>query len=329
MKKLGVAVIGIGFWGRNHVRNLEEMDETELLAVCDINSERAKAAAEQFHIDAYTDSRKLLKRRDIEAVTICAWSTKLASEALRALKAGKHVLVEKPMANNVQQARTLVDLAQRKERTLMVGFLERFNPGVQHIKEAIKKREIGTIVCATARRVSRWPVRIGDVGVIKDIAIHDIDIMRYLFNEDPVAVYAKAGALKHEFEDYAQIMLAFNEGKTAFIEANWLTPYKIRRLIVTGSEAIMTVNYLTQEVTVETAGQTLTPRHDQAEPLKLELQHFSNCVLGNKQPLVTGKDGLKALQIAEAALESAEKCKIIELKNNHSTETSSRPFSLG
>jgi len=315
MKKLGVAVIGTGFWGRNHARNFKEIDETELLAVCDINPERAKAVAEQFDVDAYTDSRKLLKRRDIEAVAICTWSTKLAFEALRALKAGKHVLLEKPMARTTREARKILELARTKERILMVGFLMRFIPGVQRIREAVNNQEIGSIVCATARRVSQWPERIGDVGVIKDLAIHDIDIMRNLFAEDPVAVYAKAGSLKHrKFEDYAQIMLAFNEGKTAFIEANWLTPYKIRRLIVTGSEAIMTVDYLTQEVTIETAGQTLTPRYDWAEPLKLELQHFSNCVLRNKQPTITGKDGLKALQIAEAALKSAEKCKIIKLK---------------
>lgn len=315
MKKLGVAVIGTGFWGRNHARNFKEIDETELLAVCDINPERAKAVAEQFDVDAYTDSRKLLKRRDIEAVAICTWSTKLAFEALKALKAGKHVLLEKPMARTTREAKKILELARTRERILMVGFLMRFIPGVQRIREAVNKQEIGSIVCASARRVSQWPERMGDVGVIKDLAIHDIDIMRNLFAEDPVAVYAKAGSLKHrKFEDYAQIMLAFNEGKTAFIEANWLTPYKIRRLIVTGSEAIMTVDYLTQEVTIETAGQTLTPRYDWAEPLKLELQHFSNCVLRNKQPTITGKDGLKALQIAEAALESAEKCKIIKLK---------------
>jgi UDP-N-acetylglucosamine 3-dehydrogenase len=314
MKKLGVAVIGAGFWGRNHARNFREIDETELLAVCDINSERAKAVAEQFHVDAYTDSRKLLRRRDVEAVTICTWSTELAHETLKALKAGKHVLVEKPMARTAREARKIVELAQRKERILMVGFLMRFIPGVQRIKEAVNRREIGSIVCATAKRVSQWPVRIGDVGVIKDLAIHDIDIMRDLFAEDPVAVYAKAGALKHKFEDYAQIMLTFNEGKTAFIEANWLTPYKIRKLIVTGSEAIMTVDYLTQEVTIETAGQTLTPRYEWVEPLKLELQHFTNCVLKNKQPAITGEDGLRALRIAEAALKSAKKCTRIKLK---------------
>lgn len=328
MKEIGVAIIGTGFWGRNHARNFNELDETELLAVCDINAERAKTVAAQFSVDAYTDSRELLKRRDIEAVAVCTWSTKLAFEALRALKAGKHVLLEKPMARTTREAKRIVELAQRKERILMIGFLMRFIPGVQRIREAVNRREIGSIVCATARRVSQWPERIGDVGVIKDLAIHDIDIMRNLFGKDPVAVYAKAGSLKHsKFEDYAQIMLAFDEGRTAFIEANWLTPYKIRKLMVTGSEAIMTVDYLTQEVTIETAGQTVTPRYDWAEPLKLELQHFANCVLRNKQPIITGMDGLKALRIAEAALKSAEKGRIVKLKDSLTRNSTS--FSLG
>jgi len=319
MKKLGVAVLGVGFWGRNHARVLNELPNTELLAVCDMDSTRAQTVAEKFGVEAYTNSKQLLKRKDVEAVSICTWSTNLAVETARALKAEKHVLVEKPMASTLRQAKKILDLARRKERHLMVGFLERFNPGVQRFKVALEKGEIGDLVSATARRVTKWPERIGDVGVVKDTAIHDIDIMRYLFGEDPVAVYAMAGNLKHaRFEDYAQIMLSFRGGKTAFIEANWLTPYKIRSLIATGSEAIMSLNYLTQEITIETAGQTLTPRYEWEEPLKLELQHFANCVLNNEEPLVTSVDGLKALVIAEAALKSASKCTTIKLKGMQS-----------
>ena len=315
MKKLGVAVIGVGFWGRNHARILNELPNTELVAICDVIPERAQTVAEKFDVDAYTNSGKLLKRRDVEAVSICTWSTNLAIEAVRVLKAEKHVFVEKPMASTFRQAKKIVDLAGRRERHLMVGFVERFNPGVQRVKTALEKGEIGAFVSATARRVSQWPERVGDVGVVKDTAIHDIDIMRYIFGEDPVAVYAKAGNLRHaRFEDYAQIMLTFRGGKTAFIEANWLTPYKIRSLIVTGSEAIMSLNYLTQKIRIETAEQTFTPQHEWEEPLKLELQHFASCVLNDKEPLVTGVDGLKALLIAEAALKSAAKCKTIKLK---------------
>ena len=315
MKKLGVAVIGTGFWGRNQARVFSELSETQLVAVCDVNPERAKAVADQFGVEGYTDSRRLLRRRDVEAVTICTWSTNLAVEATRALKAGKHVLIEKPMASSSQQAKRIMDLAEKKERHVMVGYLMRFIPGVQRIKDAIEKGEIGTIVCATARRVSQWPERIGDIGVVKDLAIHDIDIIRYLFAEEPLAVYAMAGHLRHKtFEDYTQIILTFDAGKTAFIEANWLTPYKIRNLIVTGSEAIVSLDYLTQEITIETAGQTLKPQYEWKEPLKLELQHFANCILKGAEPLVTGVDGLKALLIAEAALKSAAKCRVIKLR---------------
>jgi UDP-N-acetylglucosamine 3-dehydrogenase len=197
----------------------------------------------------------------------------------------------------------------------MVGFLMRFIPGVQRIKQASEKGEIGTLVYATARRVSEWPERIGDVGVVKDLAIHDIDIARYLFNDDPVEIYAKLGNLRHKkFEDHAQILLTFKGEKTAFIEANWLTPYKIRKLTVTGSEAIMTLDYITQEITIETAGQTVAPRYEVKEPLKLELQHFANAVTNNEETMISGMDGLKALQIAEAALKSARRKTAVKLK---------------
>lgn len=315
MKKLGVAVIGTGFWGRNHARVFKELEETELLAVCDINAERTKAVAERFDVKAYTNAGKLLKRKDVEAVSICTWSTSLAKEALKALKAGKHVLVEKPMATNTRQAEKLLETAEKGGLCLTVGFLMRFIPGIQHVKEAIENKTIGNLVCATAKRVSQWPERIGDVGVVKDMAIHDIDTMRYLFNEDPTAVYAKTGSMKHKkFEDYAQIMLTFEGGKSAFIESNWLTPYKTRTLTVTGSKAIMKLDYITQELMIEDAKETVQPRYPWQEPLKLELQHFANCVLKKEKPLITGVDGLKALQIAEAAVKSSAKGKVIKLK---------------
>ena len=315
MKKLGVAVIGTGFWGRNHARVFKELEQTELLAVCDVNAERAKNVAKQFGVKAYTSIGKLLRRKDIEAVSNCVWSLNLAKESLKALKAGKHVLVEKPMATNVKQAEKLLEVAKKEKLHLTVGFLMRFIPGIQHIKNAIGDKTIGNLVCATAKRVSEWPERIGDVGVVKDTAIHDIDIIRYLFNEEPIAVYAKTGSMKHKkFEDYAHIMLTFEGGKSAFIESNWLTPYKTRTLVVTGSKAIMKLDYITQELTVEDAKETIQPRYPWQEPLKLELQHFANCILRREKPLITGMDGLKTLQIAEAALKSSTIGRAVKLK---------------
>ncbi|HVP27441.1 MAG TPA: Gfo/Idh/MocA family oxidoreductase [Candidatus Bathyarchaeia archaeon] len=315
MKKLGVAVIGTGFWGKNHARVLKELEETELLAVCDISMERAKAVAEEFDVKPYANTGNMLKNNDIDAISVCTWSTSLAKEALKALKAGKHVLVEKPMATNVKQAEKLLATAEKEGLHLTVGFLMRFIPGIQYMKKTVENKSIGELVCATAKRVSQWPERIGDVGVVKDMAIHDIDIMSYLFNEDPIAVYAKAGRMINKrFEDYAQIMLTFEGGKNAFIESNWLTPYKTRTLVATGSKAIMKLDYITQELTIEDVKETIQPRYPVQEPLKLELRHFANCILKKEKPLVTGADGLKALKIAEASLKSSATGKVIKLK---------------
>jgi UDP-N-acetylglucosamine 3-dehydrogenase len=198
---------------------------------------------------------------------------------------------------------------------LTVGFLMRFIPGMLHIREAVENKKIGELVCATAKRVSQWPERIGDVGVVKDTAIHDIDVMRYIANEDPITVYAKTGSMRHKkFEDYAQIMLTYKDGKSAFIESNWLTPYKTRTLTVTGADAIMRLDYITQELWIEETKETLQPRYPWQEPLKLELQHFAECITEKKKPLITAADGLKALQIAEAALQSSAKNRAIKLR---------------
>jgi UDP-N-acetylglucosamine 3-dehydrogenase len=257
----------------------------------------------------------MLQNKEIKAVSICTWSTSLAKVATEAVKAGKHVLVEKPMAANVRQAEKLLETAKKTHVHVTVGFLMRFIPGLQHIKKAVEEKTIGELVCATAKRVSQWPDRVGDVGVVKDTAIHDIDVMLYLFNKDPMAVYAKTGNMRSKkFEDYAQIMLTFEGGKTAFIESNWLTPYKTRILIATGSEAILNLDYITQELRIEDAKETVQPRYPAQEPLKLELRHFANCVLGREKPLITGLDGLRALRIAESALKSSATGKIVKLK---------------
>jgi UDP-N-acetylglucosamine 3-dehydrogenase len=315
LKKLGVAVIGTGAWGKNHARVYKELPSTELIAVCDVNAERAKTMANQYGVKAYSNSTQMLKDKNIEAVNVCTWSTHLAKEALKALNAGKHVLVEKPMATNTQQAEKLVKTAEENGLHLTVGFLMRFIPGLQHIRQSVESKKIGELVCATAKRVSQWPERIGDVGVVKDTAIHDIDVMRFISNEDPISVYAKMGSMRiKKFEDYAHIMLTYKDGKSAFIESNWLTPYKTRALTVTGSDAIMRLDYITQDLWIEQQTETVQPRYPFQEPLKLELQHFADCITEKKKPLITGEDGVRALEIAQAAMQSSAKNRAIQLK---------------
>jgi UDP-N-acetylglucosamine 3-dehydrogenase len=315
MTKLGVAVIGTGQWGKNHARVYKELPSTELIAVCDVNAERAKAMADQYGVKAYSDSTEMLKDKDIQAVNVCTWSTILFQEASKALNAGKHVLVEKPMSTTPDQARQLVQIAQENGLHLTVGFLMRFIPGLQQIRQSVESKKIGDLVSITAKRVSQWPERIGDVGVVKDTAIHDIDVMRFISKQDPISVYAKLGSKRiQKFEDYAQIMLTYADGETAFIESNWLTPYKTRTLIATGTESIMKLDYNTQELTVEEKTQTVQPRLPFQEPLKAELQHFVDCVNKTVKPIVTGEDGVKALEVATAAMQSSAKNVAVKLE---------------
>jgi UDP-N-acetylglucosamine 3-dehydrogenase len=316
LTKLGVAVIGTGQWGKNHARVYKELPSTELVAVCDVNSERAKAMAAQYGVRAYSDSTEMLKDKTIKAVNVCTWSTILAQEAMKALNAGKHVLVEKPMATTPQQAQKLVKTAQENGLHLTVGFLMRFIPGLQIIRQSVRDKKIGELVCATAKRVSQWPERIGDVGVVKDTAIHDIDVMRFISGADPISVYAKMGSMRiKKFEDYAHIMLTYADGKSAFIETNWLTPYKTRTLTVTGSDAIMRLDYITQDLWIEQQTQSVQPRYPFQEPLKAELQHFVDCIVEKKKPIVTGEDGVRALAVATAAIESSIRNKAVHIKN--------------
>jgi UDP-N-acetylglucosamine 3-dehydrogenase len=161
--------------------------------------------------------------------------------------------------------------------------------------------------------VTRWPVRIGDVGVVKDTAIHDIDIMRYLLRKEVTLVYAQTGSLKHAFEDYAEIMLRFDHGTTGFIDANWLTPRKVRTLIITGSEATINLDYISQEISVDDSDRTIKPTVKWDEPLRLELENYIRTVREDLEPSPSGTDAIEAIRICDAALESGRTQRVVEL----------------
>jgi len=309
-----VGVIGCGFWGKNHLRVYSELENVELVAAADIDKERLKYVEKRYGVKTYLDYREMLKREDLEALSICTPSITHAEIALNSVRAGKHILVAKPMTTTVEDGLKLIDAANEQGVILLVDHIERFNPGVQNVKAYIEAGKVGQVVLISSKRVSRWPIRIGDVGVVKDLAIHDVDIMRYLTNKDPVEVYAIAGRIHHKYEDYANIILKFKDLPTAFIEVNWLTPKKTRRLIVTGSDGIITLNYITQEITIANSTGAFTPATTWSEPLKRELSHFINVILGEEKPIVNGRDGLLAVYICEMILKSAAKGKALELK---------------
>ena len=312
-----MGVIGTGFWGENQVRVFRQSRMADLVAICDADKKRAKEIGTKYGVPWYSDVGEFLRVPNLEAVTVCTPTQTHLKVGSLAIEARKNLLVEKPMTGDERSAEKLVNSARKAGVKLLVGFIERFNPGVRVVKRMLTQRLVGDVIIASGRRVARWPIRIGDVGVVKDTAIHDIDAMRYLLEEEVTAVFAQTGSLrKHSYEDYAEIMLRFKEGTTGFIDANWLTPRKVRTLIITGSDATINLDYITQEITVENSERMVKPYTPWAEPLKLELENFMTTILRDAKEAPSGEDALKAIRVCDAALKSGKSKTLVTLSAN-------------
>ena len=313
--KLKIGVVGVGFWGSNHVRVLRELESAEVKAVCDIDLEKAKYVAKKFGVSNYYQNLDdMLNNEELDAVTVCTPSVSHAEIAVRILESGLNVFVEKPLASNPDGCLKIIDAAKSNNRFVMTGFIERFNPAVSKAIELLRAGEIGEVIMSHGRRIGWWPQRIGDVGVVKDTAIHDIDLTRYIFGQEPAGVYARGGSLRHRFEDHVQAIMTFeDELRVAFIEANWLTPRKKREMLITGNEGVISIQFLTQVISLEKADVVIEPILKWKEPLRIELSHFIESLLSRKKPLVDAIDGTKAVIIAESILESMKKNRPIEI----------------
>jgi len=278
-----------------------------LVAVADAHEPTAREIGELHHVPYHSDPDKVFRDPSIQLVDICTPTVTHHDLALRAIESGKHVLVEKPMTNTIDEAKILIKAAEQKGVALTVGFVERFNPAVQEAYRRVTAGEIGDVILAHTRRVSRSPGRIGDVGVVKDLAIHDIDIINHLLGEEPLWVSAVTGRIRHKYEDYANISLLYGGDRNAFVETNWLTPRRVRTLTITGTEGIINVEYTTQQITIENDERSLQPFLPYKEPLLEELRSFVEHVVKGEEPEITGEDGLRALKLCEAALKSSEK----------------------
>jgi UDP-N-acetylglucosamine 3-dehydrogenase len=315
MPTINTAVIGCGSWGRNHARVYRSLPGATLTAVSDAYESTAREIGELHRVPYYTDPDKVLCDPNIQLVDICTPTITHHDLALRAIENGKHVLVEKPMTNTIDEAKNLIRAAQKAGVFLTVGFVERFNPAVQEVYKRIANGEIGDVILAHSRRVSRSPGRIGDVGVVKDLAIHDIDIINHILVGEPQYVSAVTGCIRHKYEDYANINLLYSGDRTAFIETNWLTPRRIRTLTVTGTEGIINVEYTTQQITIENNEMMLQPFLSYKEPLQEELRSFIDHVAKGVQPEITGEDGLRALRLCEEALRSSKTKQIVRMND--------------
>ena len=312
MSAVNVGVIGVGAMGENHVRVYHKMEEANLIAISDVNERALKRIEKKYETTGYTDYNELLENPEIEAVSICVPTTFHHSVVMEAIKNKKHVLVEKPIAFTLEEAEEMIAAAKEAGVILATGHVERFNPAVQKAKELVDDGVIGDIVSAFAKRVGPLPPRIKDVGIAIDLAIHDLDVMNYLFDENIVQVYGVMNSILDdcEFEDHAEIMVSFDNESTGIIEVNWLTPYKRRELELTGTDGIISVDYIEQSIDVfGKFAQDIEIKHE--EPLKEELKSFLNAVENDQEPEITGEDGLKALKMVIAANKSSREHKPI------------------
>jgi predicted dehydrogenase len=296
--KIGVA--GVGVMGRNHARVAAGMREFDLTAVFDPDEITARGVAEVYEATAFTTAGDFVAS-GLDAAIVSTPNRFHADVGVALLEAGVHVLVEKPIAATVADARRIIDAARANDRVLMVGQVERFNPAVEAVKRAIADEDVISIQIT---RVGPFPPRMGEVGVVIDLAVHDIDIIRHLTGSEIVEVQPQLARTRADREDTALLQFRLENGVIAHITTNWVTPYKTRTLQVATRTKFVVADLMTRQVTeyfgqqpdgsYSTRGVMSWPN----EPLKAELEAFAHAITTGEPPAVTGEDGLRNLEVA-------------------------------
>lgn len=291
---LRVGVIGVGVMGKNHVRLYSQMN-CELVGISDINQELAKEMGERYGVKYYTNYHDLIPK--VDAVSIAVPTVTHHSVAMDCLREGIHCLVEKPIAFNLHEADEMINEAEKNKLILAVGHIENHNPAVKRLKEIIDTGLIGKPLIISTRRIGPFDPRVRDVGVVIDLAPHDIGVIKYLIGKEPVGTFSQTGSFILDKDDYAIIVLDFIEA-TACIELNWCTPHKVRTLVLTGSEGIANLNYIDQSLILQNSSINEEINIQKAEPLKIELEDFLLSIVEKKKPWIDGREARSILKIA-------------------------------
>ena len=335
-----IGVIGYGYWGPNLVRNCFEARGGSLACVSDLRAERLALVNKRYPAVKVTqDVRELIEDPAIDAVAIATPVSTHYDLAMRALQAGKHVLVEKPLASNTEQVQRLMDMADRKKRVLMVDHTFVYTGAVRKIRELVDGGNLGEIYYYDSVRVNLGLFQ-HDVNVLWDLAVHDLSIMDYVLPFRPCAV--SATGLSHVpggTENIAYLTLFFEGSQIAHIHVNWLAPVKLRRTLIGASRKMIVYDDLEQSEKIKVydkgitlnnhqspeklyevlvgyrTGDMLAPQVDGTEALRLEIDHFLRCIDGLERPVTDGSAGLRVVEILQAATQSmARKGRPVELR---------------
>ena len=217
-----IVQIGTGGWGKNHTRILSELGV--LVAVCDADPKKSKEYGEKYSVNHYESLDELLNAEEFDGAFVVTPTSTHTAIAKKLLEAKKHVFVEKPMTYQSEDGQSLARLAEKNKVILTCGYIERFNPAVDVVKKIVNDKKYGDLVMLEFHRENRMPLHIKDVGIIYDTSVHDIDTANWLFDDVPQVVFARAGKIKHEHEDFTSIMLGYKNDKVAIISSNWHLP---------------------------------------------------------------------------------------------------------
>ncbi len=305
-RTLRVGVVGVGVMGSNHARVFAGLPGTQLVGVADPDRKQVDFVARTLGCTAVADVDKLIAL-GVDAITIAAPTHLHRDIALTCIARDIHVLVEKPIASSVEEGRELIAAARRAGVTMMVGHVERFNPAVEAIKDAIRNEDILSIAIT---RVGPFPPRMSNVGVVIDLAVHDIDLIRWFTDSDIIEVQPQLSSAVAEREDIALLQFRTASGVLAHINTNWLTPFKARSVTVATRGKYVMGDLLTRQVTECFGFQpdgSYSMRHlsvGHAEPLRSELLAFLRAVRAGATPAVTGEEAVASLEIAIQCLAS-------------------------
>jgi predicted dehydrogenase len=323
---VNLALIGCGYWGPNYVRVFNEIDDSNLIYIADVDHAKLTKLTKNSSIKVTKDYKEILADDKVDAVVISTPSTTHYEIAKNCLLKGRHVLVEKPMTLSSKESEELIKIADSKKKVLMVGHTFMFNPAVQKLKEYIKDGTLGDVYYISLVRTGLGPVR-KDVNAMWDLAPHDVSILNYLLDTTPNRVSAIGGDyIRENIEDVVFINLTFESKILANIHASWLNPHKVREVTVVGSKKMAVfddvaatdkIKLFDKGVQKEYAyasygefqlklrsGDILIPDIKMSEPLKNQCLHFIDCVKNNKKPITDGRNGLEVVKVLEAAQES-------------------------
>ena len=303
---LRIGVIGVGVMGSNHARVLSDMPGVTLVGVVDPDSKQLEKVTSALGCPTYSGFEALIGQ-GVDAVTIAAPTHLHREIALECARRGIHMLVEKPVASTIEEGHAIVAAARRAGVTLMAGHVERFNPAVQSLKRAIKDENILSIAIT---RVGPFPPRMSNVGVVIDLAVHDIDLIRWFTDSEIIEIQPQTSSAVAEREDIALLQFRTASGVLAHINTNWLTPFKARNIHIATRDKYLIADLLTLQVTECFGFQpdgSYSMRHlsvGYAEPLRAELAAFIKAVRSGETPAVTGEEGVASLEIAIRCLNS-------------------------